>query len=107
MIRTSSLLSDLAQWDTLYVAGRMRKPVATLAADERVAAASDGNLRAALACALLLLPVRSWLLAQTARSHADVLSVAFFGAAAAHHPLRSLLHGRCAHGHCRGCIQGE
>ena len=45
-------------WDALYVAGRMHKPVATLASDGRVAAAAEGNLRAALACALLLLPVR-------------------------------------------------
>lgn len=58
MIGTSRLLDDLRQWDSLYVAGRMQKPVATLAADARVAAAADANLTSALACALLLLPVR-------------------------------------------------
>ena len=42
----------------MYVAGRMHKPVATLTADARIATAADANLRAALACALLLLPVR-------------------------------------------------
>lgn len=36
----------------------MQKPVATLASDERVAAANSRNLRSALAAALLLLPVR-------------------------------------------------
>ncbi len=52
------LVRDLLEWDALYVAGRMQKPVATLAADARVAAAAERNLQAALACALLLLPVR-------------------------------------------------
>ena len=51
-------MRDLVTWETLYVAGRMHKPVATLASDTRVATAADANLRAALACALLLLPVR-------------------------------------------------
>lgn len=37
----------------------MQKPVATLAADDRVAKANTRNLRSALAAALLLLPVRS------------------------------------------------
>lgn len=36
----------------------MQKPVATIASDERVAKANGGNLRSALAAALLLLPVR-------------------------------------------------
>ena len=53
------LLRDLREWDALYVAGRMQKPVATLVADARVAEAGERNLRAALACALLLLPVRA------------------------------------------------
>jgi translocator assembly and maintenance protein 41 len=59
VIGVPRLLSDLRSWDALYVAGRMQKPVATLAADARVSAAAEGNLRAALACALLLLPVRA------------------------------------------------
>ncbi len=58
VIGVPRLLSDLRSWDALYVAGRMQKPVATLAADARVSAAAESNLRAALACALLLLPVR-------------------------------------------------
>jgi translocator assembly and maintenance protein 41 len=58
VVATPTLLRDLRDWDALYVAGRMHKPVATLRADARVAAAAEGNLKAALACALLLLPVR-------------------------------------------------
>jgi hypothetical protein len=52
------LLRDLREWDALFVAGRLQKPVATLAGDARVDAAQASNLRAALACALLLLPER-------------------------------------------------
>ena len=58
VIDTARLVRDLLTWETLYVAGRMHKPVATLAADDRVATAADANLRSALAAALLLLPVR-------------------------------------------------
>ena len=58
VVALPTLLRDLRDWDALYVAGRMHKPVATLRADGRVAAAAEGNLAAALACALLLLPVR-------------------------------------------------
>ena len=58
VIDTARLVRDLLTWETLYVAGRMHKPVATLAADTRVSTAADANLRSALAAALLLLPVR-------------------------------------------------
>jgi translocator assembly and maintenance protein 41 len=58
VVALPTLLRDLRDWDALYVAGRMHKPVATLRADGRVAAAAEGNLVSALACALLLLPVR-------------------------------------------------
>ena len=73
VVALPTLLRDLRDWDALYVAGRMHKPVATLRADARVAAAAEGNLRAALACALLLLPVRTraatWV--SLPRAHAD------------------------------------
>ena len=59
VVALPTLLRDLRHWDALYVAGRMHKPVATLRADPRVDAAAQGNLAAALACALLLLPVRT------------------------------------------------
>ena len=58
VVALPTLLRDLRSWDALYVAGRMHKPVSTLAADARVAAAEQGNLAAAVAVALLLLPVR-------------------------------------------------
>jgi hypothetical protein len=73
VVRLAELQRDLLHWATLYCAGRMHKPVATLAAHPAVAAAQQRNLRAALRVALLLLPprfstrvrVRGWLQACT------------------------------------------
>lgn len=55
-MRLSTLQRDLLHWSTLYCAGRLHKPVATLAAHPGVAAAQEANLAAALRVALLLLP---------------------------------------------------
>jgi hypothetical protein len=52
------LLRDLRGWDTLYIAGRLHKPVLHLARDAELAAAAEANLAAALAAGLLLLPAR-------------------------------------------------
>ncbi|PSC75437.1 copper-transporting ATPase chloroplastic [Micractinium conductrix] len=58
VIRLSALQEDLCRWTTLYCAGRLHKPVATLAAHPGVEAAQQANLAAALHVALLLLPPR-------------------------------------------------
>jgi len=75
VISSSRLLSDLLHWDSLYVAGRMQKPVATLASCKRVAAASERNLQAALACALLLLPARF----SELQLHAELCGLSYTG----------------------------
>lgn len=52
-------LRDLCQWDTLYLAGRMQKPVRYLQqTDSRVEFANQYNLHSALTLALLLAPSR-------------------------------------------------
>lgn len=56
IIDIDTLCADLLDWDTLYVSGRMHKPVAMLVADPRVRVAQQVNLTSALRVALLLLP---------------------------------------------------
>ena len=63
VVSLDTLCDDLTEWRSLFVAGRMQKPVAALAprddarpAARAVAAASSANLRATLAAALLTLP---------------------------------------------------
>lgn len=56
VIDIDMLCADLLDWDTLYVSGRMHKPVAMLIADSRVRLAQQVNLSSALRVALLLLP---------------------------------------------------
>jgi hypothetical protein len=52
------LCTDLLDWETLYVSGRMHKPVAMMQSDARVRLAQQVNLTSALRVALLLLPER-------------------------------------------------
>lgn len=58
VVGTRDLCDDLENWTTLYLAGRMHKPIATLAADEtqKVEKAQEANLLSALRVALLRLP---------------------------------------------------
>jgi translocator assembly and maintenance protein 41 len=63
VVSVEALRRDLTRWSDLFVAGRMQKPTTTLttttttaAADASLRAASEANLRAALAAALLILP---------------------------------------------------
>lgn len=56
VIDIDMLCEDLLDWNTLYVSGRMHKPVAMLIADPRVRLAQQVNLASALRVALLLLP---------------------------------------------------
>ena len=53
-----NLTGDLVDWNTLYIAGRLQKPVATLvdATQGRVSLAMQVNLTSALRVALLFLP---------------------------------------------------
>lgn len=50
------LLRDLEQWETMYVAGRLQKPVRVVRDDARVRLAVGENRRGALRAAMLLLP---------------------------------------------------
>lgn len=56
VIGTEALCRDLTQWDALYAAGRLQKPVLTLRESRAVTAANAANQAAALAASLLLLP---------------------------------------------------
>lgn len=56
VVNLDTLCRDLAQWDTLYLAGRLQKPVKILRDDPRVRLANQINLISALRTALLLLP---------------------------------------------------
>lgn len=56
VISVDDLCTDLLDWDTLYVSGRMHKPVALVTSDARVRLAQQVNLSSALRTALLLLP---------------------------------------------------
>ncbi|KAK9812951.1 hypothetical protein WJX72_006262 [[Myrmecia] bisecta] len=56
VISKDRMCSDLLKWDSLYVSGRMHKPILTLQPDEAVANAAKCNLQSAVAVSLLLLP---------------------------------------------------
>jgi translocator assembly and maintenance protein 41 len=56
VVNLDTLCADLSEWRTLYVAGRLQKPVKILRDDARVRLANQVNLLSALRTALLLLP---------------------------------------------------
>ncbi|NXO27393.1 TAM41 protein, partial [Cisticola juncidis] len=58
VISTDALIEDLFHWKTLYVAGRLQKPVKILAQNEssRLQAALVSNLKSAVTAAFLMLP---------------------------------------------------
>ncbi|KAK3955855.1 mitochondrial matrix Mmp37-domain-containing protein [Pseudoneurospora amorphoporcata] len=56
VVQLDTLERDLTQWDTLYLAGRLHKPVKILRDDPRIRLANQINLLSALRTALLLLP---------------------------------------------------
>jgi translocator assembly and maintenance protein 41 len=56
VISSERLAEDLTSWDSLYVGGRLHKPVLTLVEDADIAAAAVTNCSSALRAALLLLP---------------------------------------------------
>ncbi|KAK6440837.1 Mitochondrial translocator assembly and maintenance protein 41 [Oleoguttula sp. CCFEE 5521] len=56
VVNLSTLSSDLSAWNTLYLAGRLQKPVKILRDDPRMRLANQVNLLSALRTALLMLP---------------------------------------------------
>lgn len=56
IISTKTLCEDLLTWNTLYLSGRMHKPVKILATNDMIQKASSVNLSHALNYALLCLP---------------------------------------------------
>ncbi|VFV20006.1 Hypothetical predicted protein [Lynx pardinus] len=58
VISTSILIEDLLNWNNLYIAGRLQKPVKIVAMNENVAlrSALDKNLKSAVTTAFLMLP---------------------------------------------------
>ena len=56
VIERARLEADLRGWESLYVSGRMHKPVCILQPHHGIAEANRVNLRSALAAALLLMP---------------------------------------------------
>jgi translocator assembly and maintenance protein 41 len=55
VVNIDNLIHDLTRWDTLYLAGRLQKPVKILRDDARVRLANQINLISALRAALLML----------------------------------------------------
>ncbi|KAK3639878.1 Mitochondrial translocator assembly and maintenance protein 41 [Elasticomyces elasticus] len=58
VVNLSTLATDLTDWNTLYLAGRLQKPVKILRDDPRIRLANQVNLISALRTALLMLPER-------------------------------------------------
>lgn len=56
VVETSVLAQDLEHWNTLYLAGRMHKPVVTVKNNASIEQRQRVNLRSAISTALLLLP---------------------------------------------------
>ncbi len=56
VVNLNTLYKDLSEWDTLYLAGRLQKPVKILRDDPRIRLANQVNLISAVRTALLLLP---------------------------------------------------
>lgn len=56
VVNLDALCQDLSEWQTLYLAGRLHKPVKILRDDARVRLANQINLISALRTALLMLP---------------------------------------------------
>ncbi len=56
VISIDRIVDDLKNWTTLYVAGRMQKPVKVVVEDETVTEANQQNLEQAMVCSLHMLP---------------------------------------------------
>ncbi|KAK9466152.1 mitochondrial matrix Mmp37 [Lipomyces arxii] len=58
VVTIDTICKDLLNWDTLYLSGRLHKPVKILRDDPRVRLANQRNLFSVIRTALLLLPER-------------------------------------------------
>lgn len=56
VIDVKDLIQDLTEWKTLYISGRLHKPVSILQEDEEILAHQSNNLSFAILCSLLFLP---------------------------------------------------
>lgn len=56
VVELDTLHNDLTNWETLYLAGRMHKPVRIVQDHPKIQSAQHRNLRSAMSTALLLLP---------------------------------------------------
>ncbi|KAH9864123.1 hypothetical protein J1614_010057 [Plenodomus biglobosus] len=56
VVNFETLLRDLTDWDTLYLAGRLHKPCKILIEEPNIRVANQRNLLSAVRCSLLLLP---------------------------------------------------
>jgi translocator assembly and maintenance protein 41 len=56
VVNYETLHRDLTEWDTLYLAGRLHKPVKVLFEEPNLRVANQRNLLSAVRCSLLLLP---------------------------------------------------
>lgn len=56
VVNFDTLLRDLTNWDTLYLAGRLHKPCKILFEEPNIRVANQRNLLSAVRCSLLLLP---------------------------------------------------
>lgn len=56
VISVDTLVHDLMDWNTLYMAGRMQKPINVLRDEPRIKLANQVNLSSAVRASLLLLP---------------------------------------------------
>ncbi|KAF2690247.1 mitochondrial import protein mmp37 [Lentithecium fluviatile CBS 122367] len=56
VVNVETLRRDLSDWDTLYFAGRLQKPVKILFEEPNIRVANQRNLLSAVRCSLLLLP---------------------------------------------------
>ena len=56
VVNLDTMRRDLTDWDTLYLAGRLHKPVKILFEEPNIRVANQRNLISAVRCALLLLP---------------------------------------------------
>ncbi len=57
-VSTTALTRDLWTWDSMFMAGRLQKPVLVLVEDALINTAMSANLESALAAALLFLPAQ-------------------------------------------------
>ena len=56
VVSLDTMKKDLTDWNTLYIAGRLHKPVNTLITNDSISIAQNENIAAAMRVAMLLCP---------------------------------------------------